>query len=46
MPSVSDGRRSRVVALQRLAVEIGRQDFEARYPDLALSPVVALICAY
>jgi glycosyltransferase involved in cell wall biosynthesis len=46
MSSVSDGRRTRLVALQRLAVEMGRQDFEARYPDLTLSPVVALICAY
>ncbi|MDA8317311.1 MAG: glycosyltransferase family 2 protein [Actinomycetota bacterium] len=46
MPSVSDGRRSRLVALQRLAVDIARQDFDTRYPDLALSPVVALICAY
>ena len=46
MPSVSDGRRSRLRALQQLAIELGRQDFEARYPDFALTPVVALICAY
>jgi glycosyltransferase involved in cell wall biosynthesis len=43
---VSDGRRSRLRALQQLAIELGRQDFEARYPDFALTPVVALICAY
>ncbi|MDA8309381.1 MAG: glycosyltransferase family 2 protein [Actinomycetota bacterium] len=46
MSSVSDGRRSRLVALQRLAIDVGRKDFEARYPDLSLSPVVALVCAY
>jgi glycosyltransferase involved in cell wall biosynthesis len=46
MASVSDGRRSRLVALQRLAIEMGREDFRARHPELALSPVVALICAY
>lgn len=46
MSSVSDGRRTRLVALQRLAIEMGRQDFDARYPSLTLSPVVALICAY
>ncbi len=46
MPSVSDGRGTRLVALQRLAIEIGRQDFEARCPDVELPPVVALICAY
>lgn len=46
MPSVSDGRSTRLAALQRLAIDAGRQDFEARYPDRALSPIVALICAY
>lgn len=46
MSNVSDGRPSRLKALQRLAIEIARQDFEARHPDLTLSPVVALICAY
>ncbi len=44
--NVSDGRRSRLEGLQRLAVEIGRQDFETRHPDLSLTPVVALVCAY
>jgi glycosyltransferase involved in cell wall biosynthesis len=44
--SVSDGRTSRLAGLQRLAVGIGREDFERRHPDLALTPVVALICAY
>jgi glycosyltransferase involved in cell wall biosynthesis len=46
MSSVSDGRRTRLLALQRLAIETGRRDFDARYPDLAFTPVVALICAY
>ncbi len=46
MSSVSDGRPTRLASLQRLAIEIGRKDFEDRYPDLALSPVVALICAF
>ena len=46
MSSVSDGRRTRLMALQRLAIQTGRQDFDARHPDLSLSPVVALICAY
>ncbi len=44
--SVSDGRPSRLVALQGLAIEVGRQEFERRHPQLALPPVVALICAY
>jgi glycosyltransferase involved in cell wall biosynthesis len=44
--SVSDGNRSRLAGLQRLAVGIGREEFDRRHPDLALSPVVALICAY
>jgi glycosyltransferase involved in cell wall biosynthesis len=44
--SVSDGRSSRLAALQRLAVSLGREEFETRHPDLALTPVVALICAY
>ncbi len=46
MGSVSDGRSSRLAALQRLAVELGREEFRARHPDLALSPVAALVCAY
>ncbi|HVC14343.1 MAG TPA: glycosyltransferase family 2 protein [Acidimicrobiales bacterium] len=46
MASVSDGRPSRLVALQRLAIEVAREDFDTRHPDLALTPVVALVCAY
>ncbi len=46
MASVSDGQRDRLRALQRLAVDLGRSDFDARYPDLSLSPVAVLICAY
>ncbi len=30
----------------RRVIEASRQDFDARYPDLKLSPVVGLICAY
>lgn len=45
--SVADeGQRSRLRALQRLVVELGRQDVERRHPDLKLGPVAALICAY
>ncbi|HEX3947931.1 MAG TPA: glycosyltransferase family 2 protein [Acidimicrobiales bacterium] len=40
------GQRARLQALQRLVVDLGRQAFEARYPDLELTPVVALLCAY
>lgn len=46
MPSVSDGRPTRLAALQRLAIDQARQDFDARHPDLSLPPVVALICAF
>lgn len=38
--------RTRSKALQRLVVDLARRDFEERYPDRTLSPVVALICAY
>jgi glycosyltransferase involved in cell wall biosynthesis len=44
--SVSDRQHRRLAALQRLVVELGRARFAADYPDLTLSPVVALICAY
>ena len=33
-------------ATARRVIEASRQEFETRYPDLKLSPVVALICAY
>ena len=46
MASVSDGQHRRLRALQQLVIDLGRSAFEARYPDLALAPVVALICAY
>ena len=32
--------------LARRVIETSRQEFETRHPDLKLSPVVALICAY
>jgi glycosyltransferase involved in cell wall biosynthesis len=32
--------------LQDLAIGQARRDFEVRYPELTLKPVVALICAY
>jgi glycosyltransferase involved in cell wall biosynthesis len=38
--------KARQQALQRLVIDLGRQDFDTRYPDLKLTPVVALICAY
>jgi glycosyltransferase involved in cell wall biosynthesis len=44
--SVADGQHRRLQALQRLVVDLGRQRFEADYPGLTFSPVVALICAY
>ena len=45
--SVTDeGFRARLRALQRLVIDLGRKDFEARYPDLKLTSVAALICAY
>ena len=44
--NVSDRQQARLAALQALVIELGRRDFEARHPGLALSPVVALICAF
>lgn len=46
MPSVSDHNASRLGELQRLVVDLGRSDFDQRYPDLKLPPVAALVCAY
>jgi glycosyltransferase involved in cell wall biosynthesis len=43
---VNVGQAERLKALQRLVVDLGRKDFEDRYPNLQLTPVVALICAY
>lgn len=42
----STPERTRTKVLQRLVVDLARRDFEERYPDRTLSPVVALICAY
>ncbi len=39
-------QRRRIVALRNLALDTARSGFRARYPDLALGPVVALIAAY
>jgi len=44
--NVSDRQQARLEALQRLVIDLGRKDFEARHPALALTLVVALICAY
>ena len=41
-----DLEKTRKDAMVRLAVDLARQDFDARYPDFKLPPVVALICAY
>ena len=40
------GQQTRLKKLQDLVVRLGREDFDRRYPDLALTPVVALVCAY
>jgi glycosyltransferase involved in cell wall biosynthesis len=37
---------ARTRALQRLAIDQALEEFRTRFPDLAFSPVVALICAY
>jgi len=44
--NVSDGNKRRLRDLQRLVIDLARRDFEARYPELRLTPVVALICAF
>lgn len=44
--SVSDRNEQRLRALQRLTIDLGRKDFDTRHPDLKLTPVVVLICAY
>jgi glycosyltransferase involved in cell wall biosynthesis len=44
--SVPDRQHRRLEALQRLVIDLGRKEFEADYPGLALTPVVALICAF
>jgi glycosyltransferase involved in cell wall biosynthesis len=44
--NVSDRQDARLRALQSLVIDLARQDFTERYPDLALPPVVVLICAY
>ena len=46
MANVSDRQERRLRALQELAVGLGRADFDRRYPELTLPPVVALVCAY
>jgi|SRR5579872_2661170 len=46
MSNVSDRNEARLRELQRLVVELGRREFDERYPDLKLPPVVALVCAY
>jgi glycosyltransferase involved in cell wall biosynthesis len=46
MTSVADRRQSRLESLQQLVIGLGRREFDARYKELRLTPVVALICAY
>ena len=46
MANISDRQTARLHDLQRLVVDLGRQDFDARYPDLQLAPVVGLVCAF
>ncbi len=38
--------RRRLASLRRLAIDIGRSEFRARYPGTRLGPVVAVIAAY
>jgi glycosyltransferase involved in cell wall biosynthesis len=45
-PVADDMERQRADALRRLAIDLGRQDFEQRHPDLKLAPVAALVCAF
>jgi len=44
--NVSDRSQARLEALQRLAIDLGRVDFESRHPDLRLTPVAVLVCAH
>jgi glycosyltransferase involved in cell wall biosynthesis len=46
VPNVSDRQTRRLKELQRLVIDLGRQEFDAAYPDLKLTPVAGLICAY
>ena len=46
MANISDHQQTRLRALQRLVIDIGRQRFDEQYGDLKLTPVVGLICAY
>ena len=45
MANISDHQQTRLRALQRLVIDIGRR-FDEQYGDLKLTPVVGLICAY
>ena len=38
--------QARQRALQQLVIDLGRRDYDERYPDQKLTPVIALICAY
>ncbi len=44
--NVSDRNAERLVSLKQLTLGLAQKDFDERYPDQGLSPVVALICAY
>jgi len=44
--SVADRNPARTRALQSLVIELGRRDYQERYPDASLPPVVVLICAF
>jgi glycosyltransferase involved in cell wall biosynthesis len=44
--SGADPKQRRLAGLERFAVDTALADFRRRYPELALPPVVALICAY
>lgn len=46
MPASAFTRRSKLRDLQRVAIDVGRADFDKLHPNLALPPVAVLICAF
>ncbi len=46
MARLSTPQQTRQADLQRLVIGLGRAEFDQRYPDLKVPPIVALICAY
>jgi len=46
MANISDHQQTRLRALQRLVIDLGRKNFDERHGESQLTPVVGLICAY